>query len=701
MNRQREAEHNLIGHILSALYISEQNSGHEKASSLSDNDFLQTALELRAFMNEMPGGFFIYRADGNEDILYANNAMLRLFNCDTIEEFRTLTGNSFRGIVHPEDLEAVENSIREQIAENQYDLDYVEYRIIQKDGQIRWVEDYGHFVHSELTGDIFYVFAGDATEKRKKQTEEQQQRLEIIEGLSCNYETILYIDLNTDKLLPYRLSSRTMQQFDLEGSLSSYLQFCSDYINTWVYPEDRELITQALDPPRIQRKLASSKTYYVNYRAVEQNELLYLQLRIVDVGNQVSPSRIVLGFRRVDDEIRFEMEQKKLYEDALNQANLANIAKNTFLANMSHDIRTPLNAITGFITLAKNHMREPEKLTEYINKIHSSSEQLLSLINDILEISRMESGTFQTEETACYLPDLIKEVQSSLLPQAEKKQLTLLVDFSRLQHPYAYSDPEKLKQILLCLGSNAVKYTQNGGQVRIAILEEKAPSNNYASYQFRIEDNGIGIEPEYLERIFEPFERVRNTTFSGFHGTGLGLTIVKRLAEIMDGTVEAESTPGKGSRFTVSFNLRIQTQNSFQPEDVEKLVVSRMAGRKILLVDDNGLNLELESELLEDLGFLVETAEDGQVAIKLLQADPESYGLVLMDIQMPVMNGYETAQIIRSQTDPRLCGIPIIAVSANSFDEDRRRSRKSGMNAHLPKPLNVDHLLELMVNMIS
>lgn len=701
MNGQKETERNLIERILSALYIPESQSGQAEDSSFSNSSFLQTSLELKEFMNKMPGGFFVYRAEEGEEILYANNAMLRLFNCDTLEEFQLLTGNSFRGIVHPDDLEAVERSIQEQIAENQYDLDYVEYRIIQKGGQIRWVEDYGHFVHSELTGDIFYVFVGDATEKRQKQNEEQQQRLEIIEGLSSNYETILYIDLKADKLLPYRLSNRIRQQLKLENFLLCYRQFCSDYINTWVYPEDRDLVAQTLDSVQIQRKLASSQTYYVNYRAVEQDELLYLQLRIAAVGNQASPSRIVLGARRVDDEIRYEMEQKKLYEEALDHANLANIAKNAFLANMSHDIRTPLNAITGFVTLAKNHMAEPEKLTEYINKISASSEQLLSLINDILEISRIESGALQTEEISCCLPDLVKEVQSSLSSRAEKKQITLIVDFSRLQHPYAYSDPEKLKQILSCLGNNAVKYTKNGGQVHIEITEQKAPSNNYASYQFCVEDNGIGIEAEHLEQIFEPFERVRNTTFSGVHGTGLGLTIVKRLTEIMDGTVKAESTPGKGSRFTVTFNLRIQNQNSFQSEDIEKLVVSRMAERKILLVDDNGLNLELESELLEDLGFLVETAEDGQIAINRLQSAPESYGLILMDIQMPVMNGYETAQIIRGQSNPILASIPIIALSANSFDEDRRRSRNSGMNAHLSKPLNVDQLLELMADMIS
>ena len=235
----------------------------------------------------------------------------------------------------------------------------------------------------------------------------------------------------------------------------------------------------------------------------------------------------------------------------------------------------------------------------------------------------------------------------------------------------------------------------------ISITEQKAPSNNYASYQFCVEDNGIGIDPANLDRIFEPFERLKNTTFSGIHGTGLGLTIVKRLVEILDGSIAVESAPGKGSRFIVTFTLRIQNQKAFRPESAQELLLKRMGGRRILLVDDNDLNLELASELLEDLGFQIDTAMDGQKALeKLTGSAPDCYGLVLMDIQMPVMNGYETTQLIRSLEDPILCSIPIIALSANAFDEDRRMSRRSGMNAHMAKPLDTDQLLSLMMDII-
>lgn len=701
MNRQTAAGKSPIESILSALYNLEHSSLQDGSSPLSDISSLQTALEIKKFMDEIPGGFFIYHADGDEEILYANKAVLRLFGCDNLQEFQELTHNSFKGMVHPEDLDAVEDSIREQISHSQYDLDYVEYRIIQKDGQIRWVEDYGHFIHSDFAGDIFYVFVGDATEKKAQQIEEQLHRLAIIEGLCSDYEAILYVDLCEDKLLPYRLSSRLERQFQSGPQPSSFRQFCSEYIKAWVYPEDQALITLALDPAWIRKNVVSLNTYYVNYRISDRDELQYFQLRIANAGDQASSSQVVIGSRRVDDEIRHEMEQKKLLEEALNHAKRANITKNTFLANMSHDMRTPLNAITGFAALAENHLQEPEKLSEYVHKIHSSSEQLLSLINDILEISRIESGTLQTEEAPCSLSELITDFMESLSLKAEKKHISLSMDLSGIEHPHVFCDPLKIKQVLSCLGSNAVKYTKDEGRIRISVFEEKTPANNYASYRFCVEDNGIGIAPEYLEHIFDPFERVKNTTMSGIHGTGLGLTIAKQMVELMDGTITVESTPQKGSLFAFTLNLRIQNSKSNETADAQKALLYRMNGRKLLLVDDNELNLELETELLEDLGFLVDTATDGRIALEhLMQEEPGTYAVILMDIQMPIMNGYETTQVIRSLNDPLLHNIPIIALSANAFEEDRRMARKSGMNAHMAKPLDTKQLVEYLTEIL-
>ncbi|MCI8417666.1 MAG: response regulator [Lachnospiraceae bacterium] len=732
-----KVEHGLIEYILSALDAPEENSSALRTpdgSRVLNDVNIQAAHEVKKFMDEMPGGFFIYRAEGQEELIYANKAMLHIFNCDTMAELRELTKNSFRGIVHPDDLEAVEESIRVQIAHSQHDLDYVEYRIIQKGGQIRWIEDYGHFVHSEYMGGIFYVFAGDATEKKQRQAaektamlnekrarekqlqnqieaydkelkvinQEHLRRLEVIEGLSINYESILYVNLDADRILPYRLSSRTELQFGKKFEPRSFRWYVDNYIDTWVCPEDRESVRQATLPECIREKLSKNNTYYINYRVQKDGELQYLQLRLVNVSSENQISRVVLGYRRVDDELQYEMEQKKILEDALNHARLANIAKDTFLSNMSHDMRTPLNAITGYTALAQKHSYEPALVGEYLQKIETSSQQLLSLINDVLEISRLESGTIHNRESECHLPAFMEKLKLVLLPIANRKKLNFSVDLSGLEHGDIYCDSEKLERILLCLIGNAIKYTGNGGQVLLRVMEQKEAANNYGTYRFLVEDNGIGISPEFLQRIFDPFERVQNTTQSGIQGTGLGLTIAKNMVETMGGSIQVESTPGKGSCFTVIFDFRLLSQHLSPTSHMTQAVLQLVGSRKLLLVDDNEINVEIESELLEDLGFTVDTAANGRIALDMLVASPpHTYALILMDIQMPVMNGYEATRAIRGLETPSLSSIPIIALSSNAFEEDRQMSRESGMNAHIPKPVNIPELLDLMEKTIQ
>ena len=350
------------------------NAGQSSPTIFSNVPSLCAAYEMVKFIDEMPGGFLIYRACAGEEIIYANRALLRIFQCATMAEFRELTHNSFAGMVHPEDLEAVHSSIQEQVSASQYDLDYVEYRIIQKGGTVRWIEDYGHFVRDKSAGNYFYVFLVDATEKQQRQQAEKAQliqsynaerglidqehlrRLEVIEGLSVNYESILYADLEQDTIRPYRLSTRTQLQFGEKFHVRSFSWYVADYVRVWVHPEDQAMVGEAISPAYVRQKLAESDTYYINYRAVENGETKYLQLRLVNVGSSRQPSQAVLGYRRMDMEIQHELEQKQLLATALNNANLAITAKNAFLSNMSHDMRTPLNAIFGFTARAKKHL---------------------------------------------------------------------------------------------------------------------------------------------------------------------------------------------------------------------------------------------------------------------------------------------------------------------------------------------------------
>lgn len=722
-------DHDMIEKLIVLLeHLGKDGDGQETEDKGLDQALARC---MKRFVDRMPGGFFAYHADGDEEIIYANQAMVRLLGCDTLEEFRALTGNSFRGLVHPEDLEAVERSIREQIADSSYDLDYVEYRIITKNGEIRWIDDYGHFIHGETVGDVFYVFAGDATEKKarlwkaresfleeKRQREgafqakleeydqklernrqEQLRRLEVIGGLSVDYESIFYVNLDQNRVKAYRVSDRFEAQFPENAREREFTGFDSGYIRDWVYPEDRSLLEGVSTTEFIREKLSGDRTFYINYRVMREGKPTYMQLRIVDVGNEDTVSQVVFGYRNTDREVRRDMEQRQLLLETLHEAKLANNAKNLFLSNMSHDIRTPMNAIMGFTALAGKNLENREKMKEYLDMISASGEQLLQLLNDVLEISKIESAQLEVKEGECSLVGLMQQLQKGILLRAEARKITLSLDISHLRHDAVWADGEKLCQILSYLLDNALKYTREKGKVTLSVTEQEALQDNCFAYQFVVEDTGIGISEKFLEHIFDPFEREKNTTFSGIHGTGLGLTITKKLVDRMGGTIAVTSAPDEGSRFVIRLPLRVSEACSETGEEARaaETAVKHRGSRRILLVDDNEINLEIEAEMLKDSGFTVETVRDGREAFeKISQARPGEYDLILMDIQMPVMDGYEATRAIRRIQDQELAGIPIIAVSANAFEEDRSRALESGMNAHLPKPLDMGQLLEEM-----
>lgn len=685
-----EEERYVIEQILRALNQPQECGGAEERSSETAEAFLR-------FMDEMPGGFLIYYARRGEQIIYANQSLVRMMGCGTVEEFREYTGGSFRGIVYPDELEAVEESIRSQIAASQYDLDYVEYRVRAKDGSIRWVEDYGHYVEIEGIGGIFYVFLGDATGKREQMQRERDhldqeylRQLEVIEGLSVNYESICYLDLDKDQIVPYRLSSRTTALFEGEHIARTYTPYARDYVTLWVHPEDRELVAEATAPDYIREKLADSRTYYLNYRVLMEGELQYIQLRVVNVGHHEGVSQAVLGYRRVDEEIQQQMEQQSLLAEALAKANLAVTSKNTFLSNISHDMRTPLNAIFGFTSLAKLNLNSPEEAGGYLSRVETASRQLLDMINKVLEVSALSDSAAGLEETKCGLREIAEEIYEFLKPQAQEKNLLFRLDCGALRHNTVFADRDKLRQLILYLTNNAVTYTNPGGRVAISITEGEELPNDYAVYRLVVQDTGIGISPDFLEKAFEPFSREKNSTLSGVHGIGLGLTIAKNIADLMGGHISAKSKVGEGSTFTVTLTLRYLPRTAARKTAARTEVLQR-----ILLVEDNEINREIEMELLAQLGFAIDPVENGKLALdKMRQAAPGDYDLVLMDLQMPVMNGWETAVAIRALPDPAVARVPIIALSANVLQSDQRRSKESGIDAHLVKPMDLALLLD-------
>ena len=529
-------------------------------------------------------------------------------------------------------------------------------------------------------------------------------------------------------------------------------------------------------------------------------------------------------------------EQNRKLEIALQHEGAANRAKREFLFNMSHDIRTPMNAIIGFTSLAATHIDNREQVLDYLKKISTSSQHLLSLINDVLDMSRIESGKVKIEERAVHLPDLVHDVRSIIQPNVSAKRLSLFIDTMDVENEDIITDPLRLNQVLLNILSNAIKFTPTGGMISLRIAQKNDAPTGRARYEFRIKDNGIGMSAEFQKHIFEEFSREESSTVSGIQGTGLGMSITKNIVDLMGGTIAIESEPGKGSEFIVDLcfarceqkveqrqlpqleGLRalvadddtdtclsvstmlskigmrpewtisgkeavIRTKYAVEQGDefsvyiidwlipdmngieivrqIRKVIGNRcpiiiltaydwadiedearaagvtafcekplflselrrvlaepfraepasepaqptaadLKGKKLLLVEDNELNREIALEILKEAGFVVDTAEDGAVAVqKIKQAAPGQYDLILMDIQMPNLDGYEATRQIRALPDAEKANIPIFAMTANAFEEDRQNALAAGMNGHIAKPLDVPHLLRVLADALK
>ncbi len=529
---------------------------------LDSSEFVFTpqAMKTLSWLGElMPGGLFIYRAAEPMELIYANDATLRIFGCETREQFEALTGNTFRGLVLPEDFEATQSSIDRQIASSENDrVDYVKYRIRRRDGAIRWISDYGRLASMPGYGDVYVVFITDATERQLAREERQRMELE----------------------------------------------------------------------------LAAEK---------ERSEV-----------------------------------------------------KAQFLFNMSHDIRTPMNAIIGFSELARRHRDDPQKLDEYLDKTVVSGRELLRLIDDMLELNELQgSVTLHAEPTD--IRSALSLALDMFRIQSAEKRLKIETEL-KIPDEKVLVDQGRFLRVFENLLSNAVKFTPPGGTITVSAARGPVSDSGFVRYMFKVADTGVGISEAFLGRIFDSFEREQSSTVSSSTGTGLGLTIVKTLLDLMGGSISAESEKGVGSVFTVELPLRLAPSETIPSPavSVEK-APEEQSGKKarILIVEDIDFNRELAETLLQEVGFLVESVPDGCDAVEAVREHgPGYYDLILMDIQMPVMNGYEATRAIRALPGADADTLPIIALSANSRMEDRRKSMDSGMNNHVAKPFDIDFLVE-------
>ena len=385
---------------------------------------------------------------------------------------------------------------------------------------------------------------------------------------------------------------------------------------------------------------------------------------------------------------------------AQQQAEKANAAKSTFLFNMSHDIRTPMNALLGYNQLMKKELTDP-KLLHYQEKIEQSGNLLLSIINNVLDMARIESGKMELDENYAQVGEILKEVDGVFSSEAKKKGITLTYE-TQVTHPHILCDVTKVQQIFVNLVSNAVKYTPSGGIVTIRSQEIPCEQEGFVKIKTEVSDNGIGMSKEYLPTLFDSFSRERNTTIGKVAGTGLGMAIVKATIDRMGGSIDVQSELGKGTTFTVILQHKIADEKYYRQKSESRSVSDRkeiVQGKHILLAEDNDLNAEIAMTILEEMGLKVDRVEDGvQCVGKIEQMPEESYDLILMDIQMPNMDGYKAAETIRGLSDQKKADIPIVAMTANAFEEDRRMAFSKGMNGHIAKPIDAHKVEEMLIS---
>ena len=378
-------------------------------------------------------------------------------------------------------------------------------------------------------------------------------------------------------------------------------------------------------------------------------------------------------------------------------AEAANQAKSTFLFNMSHDIRTPMNAIIGYAELAGNHLEEPEVLHGYMENIRICGKKLLSIIDNVLELARIENNETMLEESATNVEDMLDSclLMFHVSLEARHQVLSTVKD---IRYPYVYMDSSHVSEIILNIISNANKYTGEGGSIRCALSQKPMEKDGWCMMTIAIADSGIGMSEKFQQHIFESFTRERSSTISGVDGTGLGLGIVKKLVDLMGGTIEIHSVLGEGSTFTVRIPCRIAREEDAKARRASvPLDKTNLAGKRILLAEDNDLNAEIARELLGEEGLVVERADNGVACVELLEKAPAGYyDLILMDVQMPVMNGYEATGKIRKLQDKSKAQIPIIAMTANAFAEDRQKALSVGMNDHVAKPIDMNTLIPVL-----
>ena len=551
---------------------------------------------------------------------------------------------------------------------------------------------------------LFSLYRVSRSRTEKRSILQDQKRLRVINALGHAYSSISLVNIKTEEIEIVK-ASKNMKP-DQEGHMLSKAHQ-EELIRQVIAEPFQEAYREFIDMSTVAKRLEKREMLSSIAQTADER---WLTMIIVPQGYDKNGKlcTVLVANRDATEEKEREIAQDKNLRNALAAAEHANRAKTAFLSNMSHDIRTPMNAIIGFTALATAHIDNTELVLDYLKKIRTSGQHLLSLINDVLDMSRIESGSVEIEYAAVHLPDILNDLKTIIQGSSYSRQQKLSIDTQDILHEDIITDKLRLTQVLLNISSNAVKFTPVGGRISIRASEEPCKRDGFTTVIFRVKDNGSGMSPEFRKHVFDSFSREHTVTENGIGGTGLGMAIAKNIVDMMGGTLQVESEVGKGTEFTVALECEIAGAAVKQepvPEQKEPIKCENQKahaeskrnykGKKALLVEDNELNREIATAIIEEIGLEVDIAEDGTDAVNMMSsAEGRKYDLIFMDIQMPKMDGYTATREIRTLDDPKCANIPIIAMTANAFEEDRKKAIKAGMNGHIAKPISADAILE-------
>ncbi len=565
--------------------------------------------------------------------------------------------------------------------------------------QIKFTADYA--ADRSIKGLVIGIHSIDEVKRGEMQRAEY---MAVIASLADDFEFVGIIDKKNDELTIYRTSASLEKALNVfEGEKIGYTVF-KQQLEQMVVEEDRKELLVRDGRDVIAEALMKDPVYKFEERLMIDGQVQYYRIKFTQ--DQDDPDKLVFGLLNIDQQVRNEiaigelekeLEYQNELKEARDRAEAASRAKSAFLFNMSHDVRTPMNAIIGFTDIAQKHIHDIDKVADSLQKIKNAGMHLLSLLNDVLDMSRVESGHVEITEEPADLLEIMDGIAPIVSPLAMAKNIDYKTVYDGIRDRRVRADILHINQVVINLLTNAVKYTVEGGTVTLRLEQAEDVKDGVCMYSIIVEDTGIGMSKEFMAGMFESFVRENREEVMKESGVGLGLAITKRLVTLMNGTITVASELGNGSVFTVKLPLKIQSEDEAETREEEVIHEPKsLEGKKILLVDDNELNREIAVEILEDSGMVVDMACNGMEAVEMVkQNGMRFYDAILMDIQMPVMNGYEATEAIRALPDD---GKPvvIIALSANAFEEDKRKSLSVGMNAHIPKPVNAAELVETL-----